>query len=79
MTGPTTSSIARRAKARRAIATAKLQTTEEEGDLAKMEWKLHLTTVEEEFKIQRRKREVKMRAFGAAIAIAAVIIEDEKK
>ena len=44
-----------------------------------MEWKLHLTTVEEEFKIQRLKREVKMRAVGAAAAIAAANIEGEKK
>ena len=88
MTGPTssvTSSIARRVKARRAIAAAKLQAIEEEAALAEMERKLNLTTVEEELKIQKRKREVEMRATAAAAAaaaaaaIAAAEIEDEEK
>ena len=79
VTGPTssvTSSIARRVKARRAIAAAKLQAIEEEADLAEMERKLNLTSVEEELKIQKRKREVEMRA---AAATAAAEIEDEEK
>ena len=48
VTGPTssvTSSIARRVKARRAIAAAKLQAIEEEAALAEMERKLNLTSV----------------------------------
>ena len=72
VTGPTssvTSSIARRVKARRAIAAAKLQAIEEEAALAEMERKLNLTSVEEELKIQKRKREVEMRAAAAATEI----------
>ena len=69
-TSSVTSSIARRVKARRAIAAAKLQAIEEEDALAEMERKLNLTSVEEELKIQKRKREVEMHA--------AEIEEEEK-
>ena len=71
VTGPTssvTSSIARRVKAQRAIAAAKLQAIEEDAALAESERKLNLTTVEEELKIQKRKR-----------AIADAEIKDEEK